>query len=178
MRSIDPGHERTRRVVRRVGIALLILGGVLTLIGMASFFAAFGGMGPPRYFWCAFLGAPLGFAGLVLTMYGFLGAFARYSAGEVAPVGKDTFNYMAEGTQDGVRTMATAFGEGLGLREPTSGTAGSVACPKCSHANDVDAKFCDDCGSALPRSSVCASCRQQNDPDAKFCDNCGRPLIQ
>ena len=178
MKTIDGQHKEKRRILRRIGISLMVVGGVLTLIGMASFFAAFGSMEPPRYFWCAFLGLPIGFGGLVLTSYGFMGALARYSAGEIAPVGKDTFNYMAEGTQDGVRTMATAVGEGLGLRPSSSGPTQSISCPKCNHENDAEARFCDQCGAALPRDLSCPSCNERNDPDSKFCNNCGRELTR
>ncbi len=113
MKDIDQKHGEKRRIIRRIGIVLLAIGGVLILIGLGSFFAAFGSSGPPRYFWCAFLGMPISFAGVVLTGYGFMGAVARYAAGEAAPVGKDTFNYMAEGTKDGVKTLASAIGQGL-----------------------------------------------------------------
>jgi hypothetical protein len=67
---------------------------------------------------------PILFVGIVMCMFGFLGALARYQAGEVAPVGKDTFNHLAEGTKGGVQTVATAVGAGL-----TQGLAGT--CGPC-----------------------------------------------
>jgi membrane protease subunit (stomatin/prohibitin family) len=103
-------------------------------------------------------------------MFGFMGAVARYQAGEIAPVGKDTFNYMAHGTQGGVRTMASAVGAGL-----AEGAGGAtLACPACGHPNDEDAKFCDDCGAAV--SKACPTCGAANDGHAKFCDGCGNRL--
>ena len=49
-----------------------------------------------------------------------MGAFSRYIAAEQAPVAKDTINYLAEGTQDAVRTTARAVAQGVaeGIRPP------------------------------------------------------------
>jgi len=174
MKEIDQKHDEKRRIIRRIGIVLLIIGGILELIGLGSFFASFGSFGgPPRYFWCAFLGMPILFAGIVMTAYGFMGAVARYTAGEAAPVAKDTFNYMAEGTQEGVRTMASAIGQGLRGETASGTTAAAVRCTKCNHPNSTDAKFCAECGFSLQKSKPCPGCAEVNDPDAKFCDNCG-----
>lgn len=172
-RKINPKHKEIRRVFRIVGPITAGLGLLLTAIGIGSFFSAFGSFEAPRYFWCAFIGGPLLVVGLAITMFGFMGAVTRYQAGEVAPVGKDTFNYMAEGTKAGVKTMASAVGAGL-AEGMGSDAAASVTCASCGHANDQDAKFCDECGAAL--SKLCPACKQANDQDAKFCDNCGGKL--
>jgi hypothetical protein len=145
------------------------VGALLMLVGLWSFFASFGSFEPPRYFWCCFLGMPLIMVGLVMCQFGFLGAIFRYQAGEIAPVGKDAFNYLADGTKGGVKTVASAVG--AGLREALNKTT-SIACPHCEHRNDADAKFCDECGTAM--SQRCGSCGERNDGDAKFCSACGR----
>ena len=174
MKPIDPEHGKKKQVIRYIGIALLVVGAILILIGLGSFFASFGSKGgPPRYFWCAFLGMPISFVGTVLTGYGFMGAVARYTAGEAAPVAKDTFNYMAEGTQDGVRTLASAIGQGLRGDTTPGSTASGVRCMKCTHINSAETKFCGECGFSLQKSKPCPSCAEVNDPDARFCDNCG-----
>jgi ribosomal protein L40E len=170
----------------------------MTLIGFVSFFGAFAavhhraqgfvdlpGAGPvgfhgrwsqpdegPRYFWCAFVGLPTLFVGMMLLRAGYIGAVARYVAEEGEPVAKDTFNYMADGTKDEVRSVAEAIGEGLGLRPggPEADTASR--CPKCGHANQPAAKFCDSCGAALAK--VCPACNAQNEPAAHFCEGCGK----
>lgn len=105
----------------RLGGPLVILVGLTFMaIGLLSFFSAFGTFEPPRYFWCCFVGMPFLFVGLVMTMYGYAGAVFRYWASETAPVAKDTFNYLAEGTQPGVRTTSRAITEGIreGLAKP------------------------------------------------------------
>jgi hypothetical protein len=173
-RRLDPGHTGPRKVFRTLGPILLAAGVLLVVAGVVSFFTAFGGSEPPKYFWCAFLGMPMLFVGGVMTGYGFMGRIARYHAEEMAPVAKDAFNYMAEGTREGVRTMAGAIGQGLS--EGGFGSGGSqakVRCHKCKHVVDDDAKFCDSCGQPLAKSKLCPKCDELNDPDARFCDNCG-----
>jgi len=170
--KIDPGHSGIRNVLRIAGPVILAVGLIFLVVGIASFFSSVGQFGPPKYFWCVFVGMPLIFVGIVLTGYGFMGKVARYQAGEVAPVVKDTFNYVAKGGSEGIKTVAAAIGEGL-----RSGSTGKqdakVRCHKCNSLQDSEAKFCDDCGTALGKARGCPQCREMNDPDAKFCDNCG-----
>jgi hypothetical protein len=109
----SPQQAGIRRQLRRWGLLVLGIGGLLTLIGIGSFFASFGSFGPPRFFWCAFLGMPLLFFGGAMTMFGFMGAIQRYVAGESAPVAKDVVNYMGENIQTGVKAIATAVTEGI-----------------------------------------------------------------
>lgn len=106
-------HTSVRRFLRVLGPVLAMIGLGFTVIGIASFFSAFGSFGLPRLFWCAFIGMPVLFVGAAMCMFGFMGAIARYQAGEIAPVAKDTVNYMADGTKEGVRTVARTITEGI-----------------------------------------------------------------
>ncbi len=164
---INPGHESARTLLRIAGPVVLAIGGIFMLVGLGSFFSAFGGGGPPRLFWCCFVGMPLIAVGMAMTNFGFMGAIIRYQAGEVAPVGKDTFNYMADGTKEGVRAMATAIGAGL----HEASNQAPLNCSACGHTNDANARFCDECGVVI--SKTCPSCGERNGGDAKFCDGCG-----
>lgn len=169
----DQGQGQTRETLRALGLILTLVGGVFTLVGLGSFFSAFGSFGTPRYFWCAFIGLPLIGLGTNLMRYGYLGAVTRYVANEVAPVAKDTINYLAEGTEEAMQKMGQAVGQGIAA----AGTAThlpQVRCHKCNHENPVSAKFCSSCGSALQKSKQCSHCGELNDPDARFCDNCGQ----
>jgi hypothetical protein len=141
--KIDPKHSTTRTILRILGPTLAGIGLLLIIVGFGSFFSSFGGFEPPRYFWCAFVGMPLLFIGVALSMSAFLGSFARYFSGEAAPIQKDTFNYLAEGTKGGVRTIAEAIGEGL------SAARAVATCRRCNQANDADAKFCKNCGAPM-----------------------------
>lgn len=113
-----PNHTRTRAFLRVGGLSTAAVGLVFLIVGMVSFFSAFGG-GSPRLFWCCFVGIPLLFVGGVMSMFGFLGAVARYTAAEQVPVATDAIHDLAEGTQGAVRTVARAVTEGVreGLAE-------------------------------------------------------------
>lgn len=177
MKPIDQNHSSTRNVLRVIGPLILLVGIIFMIVGFVDFFASAGKFRGPQLFWCFFAGMPLLFVGIVTTSYGFMGSVARYSAGEMAPVAKDTINYMAEGTQDSVRTIASALEAGL------SGVSGGqkveepkVRCHKCNHLVDEDSRFCSECGSAMLKTKSCPKCNELNDGDARFCDNCGQQL--
>lgn len=178
--KIDPGHNKPRNVLRIVGPIILGLGVLLIVIGIASFFMSMGGFEPPKYFWCAFLGIPLVFVGGVMTQFGYMGKVARYAAGEMAPVAKDTFNYVATESKEGITAVAGAIGQGLKDGGISLGAEikDYVRCHKCNSIQDADAKFCDDCGTTLVKNKQCPICNELNDPDAKFCDNCGHRFTQ
>ncbi len=195
-KRIDPGHTSARSFFRVVGPCLMLVGLILIVIGVQSFFSGMGefrsdvrtrvhspGQGFRQIsspagtdrFWCVFAGMPLLMAGIFLCKLGYMGKMARYVAGEVAPVGKDTFNYLAHGTKGAVGELAAAVGQGL--REgPTPAAQEATHCPKCNAENEPDANFCNDCGQALPVSKACSACSEMNDADARFCDNCGKSL--
>lgn len=173
-KQIDPGHKGIRNVLRIVGPIIALAGLIFIVVGVVSLIRSAGSFGPPKYAWCMFVGMPLLFVGGVLTSVAYMGKFLRYHAQEMAPVAKDTFNYMADGTKDGVKTMATALGQGLAEGGfASSAPETQVRCHKCNALNEPDAKFCGQCGQAMAKSKPCPQCQEMNDPDAKFCDNCG-----
>ena len=51
-----------------------------------------------------------------------------------------------------------------------------MRCPSCDSQNPEDAKFCDVCGTSLPRR--CPACGASNRTTAKFCNGCGAALGQ
>jgi len=175
IREIDPGHGEVRGVLRIAGPAITGVGLVLTGVGFISFFSSFGTFQPPRCFWCAFLGLPLFVAGLGMWRVAYMGAFARYFFGEMAPVQKDTFNYMAEGTRGGVQTLAQAVGHGLAEGMAPGHDALGVRCSRCGTFNRAESNYCSNCGSSLGTKS-CPSCQARNEPDAHFCGRCGGNL--
>ncbi len=171
---IDPGHKATRDTLRVVGPIVLVLGIGFTAVALIDFFLAFGGRRPLILPWCGFIGLPLMFAGIAMTSFGFMGKVIRYQAQEMAPPARDTFNYMADGTKDGVKTIAGAVAEGLRQGSPGGSQAQpAVRCQSCSTMNSSDARFCIHCGQALIKSRMCPNCNELNDPHANFCDNCG-----
>jgi ribosomal protein L40E len=90
-----------------------------------------------------------------------------------------------------VESVALSSGRPLDRRMPTQpytrGADESVTCPQCQSGNDTDARYCDQCGTALmpttpyqrksDETQMCESCSCWNAPDAKVCDQCGRSLV-
>lgn len=115
----SPHHNSIRLVLRVGGPIIAAIGLIFVIIGMASFFSSFGTFNTPQYFWCAFVGLPLVFVGVAMSMFGYMGAAYRYVAGETAPVVKDAVNYLGEGVQPGVKAVAKAATEGVreGMKE-------------------------------------------------------------
>ncbi|HQR28165.1 MAG TPA: hypothetical protein PLP61_14085, partial [Nocardioides sp.] len=95
-----PGGARqgtARTVFRVLGIALGGLGLVLVVVGFYRF--ATGGVGDqaqPAFFMFV-SGGVLLVVGFGLLSAGFMGAGARYAAGETAPVVKDSAAYLSDG---------------------------------------------------------------------------------
>ena len=112
--KIDPGHGAVRGVLRLAGPVLIGIGGLCMVIAFVDFFSSVNSSGPPKLFFLFFIGVPILFAGLVTTSAGFAGRIARYQAGEAAPVVKDTFHYMVEGTKDDVKTVTQPVRCGAG----------------------------------------------------------------
>jgi len=49
-------------------------------------------------------------------------------------------------------------------------------CGRCGHENRAGARFCEQCGAALPR--VCGQCGTELRGQARFCDACGAPASE
>ena len=105
-RRVNPRAREQRTGLRTLGLFLMVAGGILFAIGLTSFFSAFNegpGGGPPRYFWCTFVGAPLLAIGLALLKWGYIGPIGRYVAGETAPIARDAIDYLADGIGESIR---------------------------------------------------------------------------
>jgi hypothetical protein len=109
----SPRHDTSRTVLRVVGPSAALVGLVFTIVGISSFFSALNDFGPPRYFWCAFVGIPLIGVGMMISQLGYMGAIYRYIAAESTPVARDTFNDLGEGIRPGVKAVAQAVTEGI-----------------------------------------------------------------
>jgi membrane protease subunit (stomatin/prohibitin family) len=159
-----------------LGPMVLGTGLVFALIGFASFFSSFGSFsGPPRYFWCAFVGLPLTGVGMGITKFAFMGAVTRYVANEVTPVGTDVLNTVVRETKGSLREAAAAVSSGLRDGTDLPGGDTHTACPSCESANDPDARYCKNCGEPLQK-PACRHCGDIPAVAARFCDNCGEPL--
>ena len=168
----DPEHKQTRDILRVVGPLVVIAGLTCMVIGFPK--TSFDSRRDLyENMWCLPVGGLLVAFGMQICKFAFMGAVRRYMAHELAPVGKDAVNYMAEGTKDAVRDVATAVGEGLRAGAPSQYVP-VVRCHTCNSDNDASANFCKGCGKALAKTKPCASCSELNDPNARFCDQCGK----
>lgn len=152
-------NPKLRNRLRKIGFTLTIVGGLCILIAMIDFFS-FDGF--PTLFWLFFVGMFFLFPGMVCLSYGYMGSISRYQASEMAPVQKDTINYILDGT----RSEITKTFKGI--------KKDGIVCPKCNDLNDKDSKFCKKCGCKLVL--TCSNCNADNDGDSRFCKNCGKEL--
>ncbi len=113
----QPAQASIRNGLRIAGPIIFLIGLLCVVIAAVELFTA--GNEPPRHFWLGFVGLPLMFVGGVLCMYGFMGAVARFAAGETAPVATDTLEFVAEDTKGAVETVAKAVAKGVveGIKE-------------------------------------------------------------
>ncbi len=124
-----PAQNAIRKWLCLIGPILVLVGLLCVIISFASMVSSAGSFERPHYFWLGFVGLPLMFVGGVLCQFGFLGAVARFLAGESAPVAADTVNYLAEETKGSIETIAKAAAKGVvegmaaGHVETTSGKA-------------------------------------------------------
>lgn len=144
-----PEQKVTGNFLRKIGPLVFIAGLISVIIAAINFFMAFGGEGPPRFFWLFFVGMPLMFVGGVMSQFGFLGTFTRFVAGETAPVAADTMNYMADETKVAVETVAKSAAKGIVEGIEAGKTAETNFCAHCGTSVKADFQFCPKCGKPL-----------------------------
>jgi hypothetical protein len=142
------GQRATRTIFRVVGIAVLVVAVTFLVIGLKDFFGSSDSFEGPDRFWMVFVGIfGLAIAGWCLQA-GFMGAAARYAAGETMPTVKDSAAYLSDG--EGVLGIGrTVDDSAAASAAPSTAAATGPFCSKCGTRNDGDAAFCDRCGAAL-----------------------------
>jgi hypothetical protein len=144
----NPGLRNQPQLRNFFRVAGIILFGAGVLMIVLGFMALFGAMnddsfGPPKQFFLAFVGMPVTAVGGWCLQAGFMGAGARYAAGETMPVVRDSAAYLTNG--EGIlgvgRTVDAAPAQQSGRTGPF--------CSKCGVRNDEGASFCDACGASL-----------------------------
>ncbi len=156
-------NSKVRKVFRILGPVLLGVGALFTIIGVIGIFT-----GQFFMFFFAFIGMPLDFIGSVLTALGYMGAVARYTASQSAPVAKDVANYMMDNTSQSAASFAGKVAQEI-KAEPKP-----VTCLHCGEVAHLGAVFCDRCGK--PLAIICPKCNESNDQNARYCQKCGEPL--
>jgi len=64
---------------------------------------------------------------------------------------------------------------GPGSGGPSAGAA-SLPCPRCQASLAPGAKFCGNCGAAVPAAITCPKCQAEAPAGSKFCGSCGTSL--
>ncbi len=110
---------------------------------------------------------------------------ASYELSTVAPVLKETTDFVADDLVPNVNKTVGGFVEAI-----SGGIAGGIAkgkaagtkdkatdkttkCPKCGAENNSTSKFCGNCGEKLAKARHCTQCGQKLESNQKFCPNCG-----
>ena len=153
-RPTGPGLRQqsgVRTLFRVLGVVLAPLGVLLLAVGFYRFvtFDPSGwDAGPPDGFLMFALGGIVAVVGFGFLNAGFMGASARYTAGETMPVVKDSATYLSDG--EGILGVGrTVDDQTVDEQHVTQRAATGPYCRSCGVRNDEDAKFCDDCGTAL-----------------------------
>jgi ribosomal protein L40E len=142
------GQRTARTVFRVVGVITLVVAVTFLVIGLKDFFGSADSFEGPHKFWMVFVGIfGLAIAGWCLQA-GFMGAAARYAAGETVPTLKDSASYLTDG--EGVLGIGRTVDDGPAATAtaPDQALTGPF-CSKCGTRNDAEASFCDRCGAAL-----------------------------
>lgn len=146
----NPGLRQqsgVRTVLRILGLVMAPLGVVLVAVGFYRFVtydSSTFDSGPPDGFLMFALGGIMAVVGFGLLSAGFMGATARYSAGETMPVVRDSASYLSDG--EGVLGVGRTVDD---VPASSSGPESGPFCRKCGARNDGEASFCDHCGAAL-----------------------------
>lgn len=141
-----PSQGSTRTVLRALGLLMAPAGVLLVIVGFARFAGLGGeewsGEGAPPGFLMFAGGGFVAVIGFALLNAGFMGAAARYGAGETMPVVKDSAAYLTDGY--GVVGVGRTVDDATG-----ASTATGPYCRSCGARNDADATYCDGCGQRL-----------------------------
>ena len=158
---MDPRHEEKKKKVKRIGKILLVIGGILSIIGIGSFFMAFTDGGFPSLFFLAFIGFPLlGFGGM-LTSVGYKREIGKYMKDESMPIIKEAYDDLHPEIKD----MVSMF----------KGEDNEIKCYYCGTLNNYNAKFCKNCGREI-NEIRCPHCGSLIDVDSKYCSSCGKEV--
>lgn len=192
----EENYQKNKKRIKKLGVVLLVLGAILSIIGAGLLIA---GISKSFNMSANFNGDTHGFGsstGLIiggflliacgssLLIYGVYATFfahardiSSYVASSTLPVASDVVNYVATDIappiNKGIGNLAESISSGISRGINKGKTSNARICPNCQTQNEVEDKFCKNCGADLLTKKVCASCGKELDKDEKFCGNCG-----
>lgn len=125
-------YEKSKKVLRTIGLTMSISGLICIIIGMIDFFSSIN-RGVPKLFFLLFIGLPLFGIGLGLTIMSYADKLHKYAASQVMPTIKESVNYVM-----GDNSICPKCGEPL-----------KRICPKCGEEIPFDSNYCNKCGSKI-----------------------------
>lgn len=150
-------HNLIKLLLRIIGLAALIAGITLSIIGFANF-----GNFDNNLFSLTIIGLPCIGIGIGITVFSFSQGIARYVKNEHATI----INELSEDIAPAVKNYASAVKDGIIDDE-------AIVC-KCGSKNDRNAKFCSNCGVSL--FVVCPNCQKSMRLESNFCNECGTKI--
>ena len=153
-------HAKNKKVLKIVGIVLLLAGVCCAVTGFVDMGLSMRRMEMPRLFFLLIIGFPSIGIGGMLTLMGFRKEMATYIKNESVPV----FNEAGEEMKPGISAIAGAVKD----------AGKTVVCPYCGSSNGADDNFCSKCGKPLV--FTCPRCNAKVSADSAFCPKCGEKL--
>lgn len=164
------------KILLSVGIVISITGIILLILGFANFGDFSSNNDMVMFIVGGFLFA-IGFAMLGIGIYATFFAHAReigsYTASSVAPVLKETTEYIAPAVNKSVGNLAESISEGIASGK-AKGKDEAITCKKCGEKNEKGSKFCSKCGKSIETEKVCSNCGKKIENNDNFCPHCGQ----
>jgi len=168
-----------RWLLRIAGRSLVLLGFASMAVGAIDVLAAVDNGSLPRYFWCCLTGVPLWLIGLAVFHLGQAPASANApSTRGDTPVtsegSSDSFQSSAGTGNGSLAAVATDEAADRCLEQ----TQAAASNPRYRYDDEQCAKLFEDRGRPVSATKDCAACHEPNDMNARFCDQCGQPFIE
>ena len=179
----EENHQKVKGKLKKVGKILLGIGIVISIAGIILLilgFANFGDFSSNNDMVMFIVGGFLFAIGFAMLGFGFHATFlahtreiSSYTATSVAPVLKETTEYIAPTINNTVGGMAESISEGIASGK-AKGKAEAIICQDCGEKNEAGSKFCSNCGKSLDTAKYCVNCGKKIENDDKFCPHCGQ----
>lgn len=162
---LNSKYNKISKIFKIIGPLLLVTGFIGVLIAISLSFSLI----KTEEIDAMFIAIPFWIFGILFTFIGLfltgIGYMTSFMASQIAPVAKDTANYMIEGTSNSIGKTLSNYKKHL---------EEIITCPNCGYDNDYGNNFCNCCGEQLIKE--CPYCGSYNEMTNNFCNECGHEL--